>query len=707
MGSGGEIPSSAGIFVGREFELAELRAGLEQAFAGRGGFFLISGEPGIGKTRLSNELAAHATSLGAKVMWGRCWQGPGAPAYWPWIQIIRTCVGASGSGGLNALLASDHGEVSELLPEIAQRRRSSPVVARLRAMPSADAEEARFRLFDSAARLLIDAAGAQPLMLILDDLHDADQPTLLMLRFVARELGAARILAIGTYRDTEVRRSPALGKLIGDLGRESRPIPLAGFGADEVAQFVAGHSGIPPSAELVSRLHRATAGNPFFLDGIVRLLRANRALDVSLPQALANLRIPAGVRESVRARLAALSPQTCDLLAIASVIGLEFDFDFLQRVSEQDTDSVLNSLDEAEHEGIIAAADNLAGSCRFSQGLIGETLYDDIPTASRARIHRHVGQTLEEYYEGNLDPHVTKLAHHYRKAAPLGEADKAIDYSIRAGEAALAVFAPDEAIAHWQAAMELLERQAQTEERRADLQLRLAIAMVSVDWVKARDYAQKAIQLFENLHQAQGSATAHLVAGSLLSLAGVHMDLPRAIDHYREAAARLEGSARDLATGLSALVDCGLADAAHRAMRTTEGLAAARRAMESARQLGDDGVLPVPRSYWRPICLTPVSWRMRSHCSTAYGKSQTAQVTLWPLMGSLGPPVVCVPPPMNIAKPECGLSASCRGRAAIRLSGAPLYAGCSDKPCYTQARWMRRCHCCGSHRRASPTWPTG
>jgi len=131
-------------FIGRSSELAELRAGLDDAIGGRGRLFLITGEPGIGKTRLTSELATRANQGGAKVIWGRCWEGRGAPAYWPWIQVVRTCVENPASQSLGALLDSDAAEVAELLPESAERRRSSPAVALLRAVPSSDPSRRAF-----------------------------------------------------------------------------------------------------------------------------------------------------------------------------------------------------------------------------------------------------------------------------------------------------------------------------------------------------------------------------------------------------------------------------------------------------------------------------------------------------------------------------------------------------------------------------------
>jgi eukaryotic-like serine/threonine-protein kinase len=196
-------------FVGREHELLELRQGLREVLAGAGRLFLISGEPGIGKTRLAEELGAEALARGARVIWGRCWAGDGAPAYWPWIQVVRSCLGEADSTRIDSLLKSEAPQVVDLLPEMNQLRRSSAVAPRLHAVPSSNPEEERFRLFDSLARLLKSIADAQPLMIVLDDLQEADQTSLLMLRFSARQLKETRVLLIATYRQAEVRNSPA------------------------------------------------------------------------------------------------------------------------------------------------------------------------------------------------------------------------------------------------------------------------------------------------------------------------------------------------------------------------------------------------------------------------------------------------------------------------------------------------------------------
>ena len=186
------------LFVGRARELSELRGALEQSLAGRGSCFLISGEPGIGKTRLADELAADAASHGARVAWGRCWEGGGAPAYWPWVEIVRALVLEPGRARHQQTAVPP--EIGQLIPELAaettQQRSSS------------DPEQGRFRLFDAVATLVKQVARSAPVVLILDDLHEADRGSLEMLKFVARGLTDSRVVIVGTYRDAEVRRSP-------------------------------------------------------------------------------------------------------------------------------------------------------------------------------------------------------------------------------------------------------------------------------------------------------------------------------------------------------------------------------------------------------------------------------------------------------------------------------------------------------------------
>ena len=230
------------------------------------------------------------------MVWGRCWEGGGAPAYWPFIQILRACVDDRDSEHLKALLGSGASEIARLIPEL---KLSLPSLEEAKA--PTDSESARFRLFDAVATLLKNVARSRPLLIVVDDLHDADQPSLQMLRFVARAAKDVSLLMIGTYRDAEVRQSPELGKLIGDLIREGRTVSVGGLSQAEVGEFVERSSAKKADDKLVADLYRATDGNPLFVDGVVRLLAAEGKLARTGFDGAA-FKIPDGVRESIRRR---------------------------------------------------------------------------------------------------------------------------------------------------------------------------------------------------------------------------------------------------------------------------------------------------------------------------------------------------------------------------------------------------------------------
>src|SRR5580704_12622057 len=225
--------SSQNAFVGRERELAELHAGLDDVSASHGRLFLLSGEPGIGKTRLAEEISRDAAVRGIRVVWGRCWEGGGAPAYWPLIEILRACIDERESEELKALLGSGASEIAQLIPDL---KLSLPSDKETKT--TSDPESARFRLFDAVATVLKNVSRVSPLLIVVDDLHDADQPSLQMLRFIARAAKDVPVLIVGTYRHAEVKRSQPLGKLVGDLLREGRSLALTGLSKAEIVDFI-------------------------------------------------------------------------------------------------------------------------------------------------------------------------------------------------------------------------------------------------------------------------------------------------------------------------------------------------------------------------------------------------------------------------------------------------------------------------------------
>jgi predicted ATPase len=231
----GSAGSLASPFVGRDAELAALTADLDAAVAGRGGVVLLAGEPGIGKTRLAEELAAAAAVRGAFVLWGRCWEGEGAPAFWPWVQVIRAYVESSDPTELGRDMGAGAADIAQVVPAVRDRLPDLPTP------PPVEPEAARFRLFDSMAGFLRAAAARRPLALILDDLHLADAPSLALLRFVCAELERAGPLVVGIYRQAEVDRGHPLLATLADLtrGQRRRQLLLGGLDRQDVASFVA------------------------------------------------------------------------------------------------------------------------------------------------------------------------------------------------------------------------------------------------------------------------------------------------------------------------------------------------------------------------------------------------------------------------------------------------------------------------------------
>ncbi len=463
-------------FVCRERELEAGHASLEAALSGRGQVLLITGEPGIGKTRLAEEVARSARERGADLFWGRCHGGVGVPAYWPWIQILRSYVLEREPASLGASLGAGASEVAALVPEVRER------------LPELDepvgraAQDARFHLFDAVARLLRSAAEERPLVLILDDAHRASRGSLLLLAHLARELAPAPSLLIATYRDAELTPDHPLGEALVELARGTsarRTIALEGMGEGCVGRFMASVGRIPLRRALIEAVHRRTEGNPLFVLEIVQWLETQPA-DAPLPDVLA---IPEGIRQVIRGRLAALSDECRPLLTVAAVLGRDFRLVPIARVTKQSEESVLERLAEAEATRIVAPVEGSRGLFCFSHPLIRETLYDELPTATRAGLHRQIAEVLEVLYTPrpiaptNLrvpidGSRLAELAHHFCEGVVLGDFRKAVDYALRAAEHAASVPAPEEATRQYQCALAILGDFDPAEQER-DLRARL------------------------------------------------------------------------------------------------------------------------------------------------------------------------------------------------------------------------------------------
>jgi tetratricopeptide (TPR) repeat protein len=564
--------------VGRQQELAELRAALDKT-SSRGHLFLISGEPGIGKTRLAEELAADARRRGIRVAWGRCWEGGGTPAYWPFIQIVRACLESTEPDRRRSILKSEitpHiiGEVAQIVPELCTAHGDKS-----RGPKSVDPETARFRLFDAVTNLLKTLATPSPMLIVFDDLHDADLSSLSMLGFVAREVHDAKVLIVGTYRDVELRRSRERLKLVEQILHEGHLLPLAGLGESEVGHMVESRAGRQPSEALVAKIHWLTGGNPLFTDGVVRVLAADGKLAQLDRGDLAELKLPDNVRAAIAGRLAMLSEEARDVLAKAAVIGQEFELTLLTRINELSADTLAESVHEASEVGILlpAARDSL----RFTHPLIREALIKGQKDSGRIATHHAIGVALEQLHATDLTPHLAELAHHFREAGVL---EQATEYSIRAGDAAKALFAYEEAADQFQAALDLMEKAGVDSERRARLFERSANVTYSFD--EARHFAnlEQALKLYETMHRTDRLLAIHTGLAAERFNSRSLMDIAKGFEHVQKAEAALVEAPSERAR---AKLDLAITLAAGRTLHISEGLVASSRGKEIADRLDD------------------------------------------------------------------------------------------------------------------------
>lgn len=499
-------------FVGRERELAELLAALDDAAAGRGGLVLVAGDLGVGKTRLCAEFTTAAERRDAISAWGRC-PGHGiTAAYRPWLQIVRSLLRA--------------GAVTDDDPNLPEIARGLPPLRALVPGPSTaellDPDQARFRLHDAVAMLLEDAAARHPLLLVFDDVHDADQASLLLLHFVARELHRSPLLLVGTYRDDAARDGAGGALLHGDLARESRRVHLRGLGVESVRAFISELTGQQVSPAVAAAVHVVTGGNPFFLDEVVRLAHADGRLAGDDPVALATMPIPDPVRASLQRRLGPLSAESRAVLTLAAIVGRTFDRTLVAAVAG--VAATAEALTAAERLGLVEEVPE--GGLGFADVLLRDVLYDGIPAAERAAGHERIGAVLATLTSSDPDLPF-QLAHHFALAcAPVdASADRlarAREHCRRAGRAAAARFAHHDAVRHLGQALAFAERDpAVPTATHASLLIEIGhCAWSAADMVASADAFGRALAVARELVTRGDPAGAGLLAEAALGLGG-------------------------------------------------------------------------------------------------------------------------------------------------------------------------------------------
>ncbi|HEX6208193.1 MAG TPA: AAA family ATPase, partial [Actinomycetota bacterium] len=488
--------------MGRAPEMHALLSALDDGASGHGRIVLIGGEPGIGKTRLVDEFAAVARARGFLLVSGRSWEAGGAPAYWPWTQAIRGLLRELSTEALKAALAGGGPHLAQMLPELRERLPDLPDP------PRGSPEVVRFRLFDALAGLLRRVAEDRVMLVVLEDIHAADASSLLLLRFLAEEIQASRLLLLATYRDIELTKDHPLAAVLPELTRASGTarISLSGLGQRDVSRFIEALTEEVPPADLVAEVHRGTEGNPLFLIEVVGLLSSEGRLG----DALERFPIPEGVRTVIGRRLDRLSGECRRILRLGSVMGRDFRIHVLERVAGRPAHRILDALGEAVGTRTVAPVEDDPGRFRFTHVLLREVLYDSLPPADRVRAHGEVGEALETFYSDEMEPHVAEIAHHFFEASPARGFAKAVDYATAAGRRATALLAYEEAVRLFRMGLRALQG-SRDEESRCEILLLLGDAEArSGDTPVAKESFLRAAEIATRLDQAEPLARAAL-----------------------------------------------------------------------------------------------------------------------------------------------------------------------------------------------------
>jgi DNA-binding CsgD family transcriptional regulator len=501
------------VFVGRQQDLALLRARLGKAVSGEGQVVAIAGEPGIGKTRIAQVLARDAAERAVVVLWGRCHEEPGSPPYWPWVQVLRDFVTGHDTEAVRAAFGPAASELTGIVPQLAERLPFIPVTP-----TPTDAAQARFRVFEAVLASLKRAANAEPLLLVLDNVHWADTTSLRLLEFLAPEISGTRLLVLITYRDIALSRRHPLSNSLAELARQPNftRLRLRGLSVSETAQFVAAASGQAPPSDVLANVHSQTEGNPLFISEMTRylveegVLGAGSAVASQAARAVGRgYRVPEGIKEAIGTRLNRLSASCNEVLAHAAVIGRVFRYDVLARLLDIDEREFGAALEEALAASVVEEMAE-PGACQFSHALIRETLYDELPATRRARLHLRVGAVLEAMGSSAATLDFAALAHHYCAALPGGDTVKAVHYAECAAERANRLFAYEEAARYYRLAVQALEADATSDPRdRVRFLIGVGEAFTkSGNWPEAAEILQKAAGSAKSLGVAQELARA-------------------------------------------------------------------------------------------------------------------------------------------------------------------------------------------------------
>ncbi len=452
-----------GRLIGREPELAEANIVWQQARAGAGQVLLISGEPGIGKTRFTRELMAQARLNGGQVLLGECYAEGSAP-YAPLAQAIQTTLDLTGFQNLLGLPSPVLADLITLAPALRATFPDVPPNLPLEAL----AEQQR--LFESVVSFFAALSAQAPVLLVIDDAHWADSATLSLLRHLARRTvktlpaTSLRLLIVLTYREIELDEARAFYDVLTDLDHErlATRLKLTRLDKDQTRDLLATMFQEEITSDFLNGIYRETEGNPFFVEEVCKALIAEGQLRRESGQwkrpGMEQLQIPQSIKLAIQRRVGKLPEAAQETLRLAAVLGREFEFDALQAMSDLDEDRLVDALELAQRAQLINEVPRTSRTARlsfaFAHALIPTTLRERLSSLRRQRLHKRAAQALERIHADRLDTLAAQLGQHYAEA---GDGEKAIEYLLKAGDQARRVYAYDEAIEHYQQALTFLK----------------------------------------------------------------------------------------------------------------------------------------------------------------------------------------------------------------------------------------------------------
>ena len=442
-------------FVGRESEQSDIRHFLDLAIAGRGGLVLIGGEPGIGKTRLVEEISADARGRGVVVLTGHCYDMQGMQPYLPFVEVLEAGVRSIEPGALLTALGDAAPEAAKLMPQL---RHTFPDIAPAIELPL---EQERRYLLNSLRDFFVRAAQWRPLVVVVEDLHWADEGSLLLLGHLAQRLAELPLLMLATYREEELSTNQSLAHALGDLlrGRLAHDLRLPRLPASDVAAMLRAQGSGDPPPGLLRLIHAETEGNPLFVEEVFRQLSEERKVfdaegrwrtDVTISE----VEVPRSVRLLIERRLQRLGEPCRRALATAAVIGRNFDYHLLAAVSDLGDEGLLDAIEEAERSHLVEAIPASSDArYTFTHELIRHTLLGTLAFARRQRIHGRIADTMERLLGDRAGEQAGHVAHHLQQAGGFAEPAKTLRYLTLAGERALAAAAFEEALRLFDAAL--------------------------------------------------------------------------------------------------------------------------------------------------------------------------------------------------------------------------------------------------------------